>query len=334
MQIGTTEVLYIKNYTGNEVTSVTVEVRIPATDGDVSGYVTLGSINGWILSENKTKLSKEYSTNQTEVITITMVGFNGTTFDNATTMKSIEVYDINASKYVRVKVDYAREESNGESNLIYATVTAYIKDAYIGSYSFSTINAEWRISQDKTAMTKEVEVNGSFINECAIFPTGETESDTNRIKETISYRVEYVGLGISAPSVISTEKTFEDVVVGAEVVVTVPYMLGSGTGKAILGEVDGWILSSDKKNLTKAFLENAEETISIPVLEAIGYTYTAYNVDATIKVDTINYKKTVKGICGASRCLYDVYTKYEIENLKLGLENQIEELKALINKEG
>lgn len=334
MQIGTTEVLYIKNYTGNEVTSVTVEVRIPATEGNVSGYVTLGSINGWTLSENNTKLSKEYSTNQTEVITVTMVDFNGTQFDNATTMESITVYDISASKYIRVKVDYAREEENGASNLTLATVTAYIKDAYIGSYSFSTINADWTLSQDKTAMTKEVAVNGNFINECAIFPTGETESESNRIKETISYRVEYVGLGISAPSVTYTEKTFEDVVVGAEVVVTVPYTLGDGTGKAIIGEVDGWILSSDKKSLTKAFLENAEETISIPVLEAIGYTYTAYTTDAVVKVETINYKKTVKGICEFSRCLYDVYTKYEIENLKLGLENQIEELKALINKEG
>lgn len=334
MQIGATEVLYIKNYTGNEVTSVTAEVRIPVTDEDVSGYMTLGSIDGWTLSENDTKLSKEYTINQTEVITIQMIGFNSVLLDDATTMESIEIYEISASKYIRVLVEYTRTEENGASELTSATVMAFIKDAYIGSYSFSDINAEWTLSQDKTSMTKEVTINGNFINECAIFPTGETESESNRIKETISYKVEYVGLGISVPSVTYTEKTFEDVVVGAEAVVTVPYTLGDGTGNAIIGEVDGWILSSDKKSLTKAFLENTEETISIPVLEAIGYAYTGYNVDTVVTVETINYKKTVKGICGTSRCLFDVYTKYEIENLKLGLENQINELKALINKEG
>ena len=55
------------------------------------------------------------------------------------------------------------------------------------------------------------------------------------------------------------------------------------------------------------------------------------NIDATINVNQINYKKTVKGISSDSRCLYDTYTKEEIENFKLQLDVRLKELEAKIS---
>ena len=55
------------------------------------------------------------------------------------------------------------------------------------------------------------------------------------------------------------------------------------------------------------------------------------NIDATININQINYKKTVKGISPDSRCLYDTYTKEEIENFKLQLDVRLKELEAKIS---
>lgn len=333
MNIGTTEVKYTKIYTGNEVTEVKAEVRVPASDGDVSGYVKLGSIDGWTLSDNDTKLTKTYTYNQTDIITLQLVEFNGTTFDNATTMESIEIYDIDDSKYIRVNVEYTKED-DGEANILTsADILISIKDNYVGSYVISKNNTEWNVSEDGTFATKEVTMNETYMNTVVICPAGEEETDENVLKENITYSVSCVGLIVTKATVVQEEQISEGEVIGAKVNVTVPYTLDDANGYAILGNVDGWILSSDKKKLTKNFYKNETVAISIPVIEANGYVYGNFNLSENIVVNTINYKKIVKGRCETTRCLYDVYTKAEIENLKLKLEQEIEELKSLLEVE-
>jgi hypothetical protein len=323
MNIGTPKVQYTKNYTGSDITSVTAEVRIPATDGDVSGYVTLGSIDGWYLSEDDTKLTKEYKTNQTEIIEITMVGFNGTTFEGATTFQSIEIYDVTASAYVRVNVDYVRESDGSTDKLVYANVIASIKNAYVGTYAFSKNNAAWVVSEDGTSMSRDIEINGNFTEPCDIYPSGETDTEENRITETVSFRVDCVGLFISPPNITYEEKKFDDEVVGAEITITVPYTIGDIKENAILGNVGGWDLKNNNTQLVKTYYKNANDTIKIPVIEANGYSYSTLYFNVNIAVNEINYKRIVKGRCNVSSCLYDVYTKAEIENLKLQVEEKI-----------
>lgn len=329
LNIGLPEVKYTKIYSGNEVTQIKAEVQVPATDGDVSGYVTLGSIDGWTLSENDTKLTKTYTSNQTEIITITYVSFNGVLLDGVTTMESIEIYDIDGSKYIRVNVEYTKEDDGTTNALISATIQVNIKDSYVGSYVISENNADWVVSEDGTFATREVLVNETYMNTLGIYPSGETETTSNVIYENITYSVSCVGLTVTGAEVTYEEKKSDDEVIGTKVFVSVPYTLDGVTGYAFLGKMDGWILSEDKKQLSKNFLDNETETISIPVIEANGYVYGNFYLEENITVNTINYKKIVKGRCGTSRCLYDVYTKAEIENLKLKLEQQIEELKSL-----
>lgn len=319
LEIGTTEVIYTKVYTGNEVTGVVAEVRVPATDNGVSGYVTLGSIEGWTLSENDTKLTKEYATNQTEIITISLLSFNGTVFEGITTQEVIEIYDIDSSEHIRVTVEYARENDGTADKLVSANVVATIKDSYIGSYEFSSLNSEWTISEDKTIMTKTVSVNGVFVNSCAIYPAGEEDSETTIISENISYSVDNVGLTITGVNVVHEEIMSGTDVVGMKVVITALYKIGEETGNATLGNVDGWILSNQNTMLTKVFTANATETITISVLEANGYSYGTLSFTGEIVVNSINYKKVVKGRCETTMCLYDVYTKAEMDNRLLGV---------------
>lgn len=331
MNIGFPEVTYTKIYSGNEVTQIKAEVRVPATDTGVSGYVKLGSISGWTLSDNDTKLTKTYTFNQTETITLTYISFNGVTFDNVTNMEVIEIYDIDGSKYIRTNVEYTRVSDGSTNVLTHATILVSLKDAYVGSYKISTNNADWVVSADGTFAQKDVYVNDTFLNTIGIYPAGETESDSNRIFENFTYSVSCVGLTVADAEVTFEEKKSDSEVIGTKVTVSVPYTLDGKTGNAILGNVEGWILSENKKELSKNFLENTTEKISIPVIEANGYVYGNFYLDGDITVNAINYKKIVKGRCGTSRCLYDVYTKAEMENFKLKLEQQLEELKSLIS---
>lgn len=330
MNIGTTEVKYIKIYTGNEVTEVKAEVRVPASDGDVSGYVKLGSIDGWTLSDNDTKLTKTYTYNQTDVITIPLIEFNGTTFDNATTMESIEIYDIDDSKYIRVNVEYTNEDDGTNNTLISANILISIKDNYVGSYKISANNTEWTVSEDGTFASKEVYLNETYMNTVGIYPAGEEETDENVIFENITYSVTCVGLSIKDIIAVQLEEKVNEEVVGVSVTISVPYALDNEIGYATLGNVDGWILSSNKKSLSKYFYANETSTITIPVIEANGYEYGPLNLSKQVVIDTINYKKIVKGRCETTRCLYDVYTKAEIENLKMKLKQEIEEIKSLL----
>ena len=329
MELKHSVVSYIKKYTGNEVTSIIAEVRVPAIDGDVSGYAKLGSIEGWTLSDNDTKLSKEYTTNQTEIIEITILSFNGVIFDPVGTQQSIEIYDITSSEYVRVIVEYARESGETEDKLISANVIVKIKDKYMGSYSLSSNNVAWVVSEDGTFMSRDIEINGNFTEPCYIFPAGETDTSDNRLNENISFKLDNVGLTITLPEITYTEKKCDDDVIGVEASVVVPYAIDNNQGHSTLGNIKGWLLTDNNTKLVKTFLDNENEIITIPVLEANGYEYTTLTFTGEVKVNTINYKKVVKGRCEVSMCMYDVYTKAEIENLKLKLEQQIKELKAL-----
>ena len=97
--VGSAEVLYTKNYTGNEVTSVKSEIRVPAEEGNETGFVTLGSVEGWTLSNNGTVLSKQYDSNQTDVVEVPLVSFNGTTFEEVTQQVVVEIYDIDGNVF-------------------------------------------------------------------------------------------------------------------------------------------------------------------------------------------------------------------------------------------
>ena len=330
MQIGQAQVTYTNIYSGEDITGIKAEVRVPATDGDVTGYVTLGAINGWTLSENNTKLTKTYTTNGTEVITISLVSFNGTNFDNATTMKSIETYGINASEYVKVSVNYSL---TGET-ISSATVTLKIKEGK--NYLFDD-KAGWTVSSDRKTMSFNPTINYNNVDTCIIYPSDQTHTSENEREETFSYSIKQLGLTVGTP-IISYEEIKGGDTIATKVSILVPWTLGESSGYATLNSLNGWKLEENNIKLTKTYYENKTESIEIPVYSCNDYVYAGMyegmenlNIDATISINQINYKKTVKGISSDSRCLYDTYTKEEIENFKLQLDVRLKELEAKIS---
>ena len=330
MQIGQAQVTYTNIYSGEDITGIKAEVRVPATDGDVTGYVTLGAINGWTLSENNTKLTKTYTTNGTEVITISLVSFNGTNFDNATTMKSIETYGINASEYVKVSVNYSL---TGET-ISSATVTLKIKEGK--NYLFDD-KAGWTVSSDRKTMSFNPTINYNNVDTCIIYPSDQTHTAENEREETFSYSIKQLELTVGTP-IISYEEIKGGDTIATKVSILVPWTLGESSGYATLNSLNGWVLEENNIKLTKTYYENKTENIEIPVYSCNDYVYAGMyegmetlNIDATININQINYKKTVKGISSDSRCLYDTYTKEEIENFKLQLDVRLKELEAKIS---
>ena len=330
MQIGQAQVTYTNIYSGEDITGIKAEVRVPATDGDVTGYVTLGAINGWTLSENNTKLTKTYTTNGTEVITISLVSFNGTNFDNATTMKSIETYGINASEYVKASINYSLTEETISS----ATVTLKIKEGK--NYLFDD-KAGWTVSSDRKRMSFNPTINYNNVDTCIIYPSDQTHTSENEREETFSYSIKQLGLTVGTP-IISYEEIKGGDTIATKVSILVPWTLGESSGYATLNSLNGWELEENNIKLTKIYYENKTESIEIPVYSCNDYVYAGMyegmenlNIDATININQINYKKTVKGISSDSRCLYDTYTKEEIENFKLQLDVRLKELEAKIS---
>lgn len=321
MNIGKAKVTYTKFYDENliDVTSIKAEIVVPATDGDVEGFVTLGAIDGWTLSENDTKLSKTYSVNTTEVITITLVGFNGQMFENVTTMKAIDVYGINASDYVRSKVDYVAEGRT----ITTAIVTLEIKEDK--NYLFEELSG-WQRSEDKKKLTSNVTVNHNYEGTCIIYPSNETHTAENERQETFSYSVDKINLTVGTPVVTHT-LVGEGKTIAEVISVAVPYTIDTEEGYAVVEKIEGWTLSDSNTKLNKTYYENGEETINIHVLSCDGFTFDNLYIEASVTVDKINYKEVVKGICEDSRCLYDVYTKEEVDSIKLQLEEEIRNLK-------
>ena len=329
INVGTAQVTYTNIYSGTDITGIKADVKVPATDGDVSGYVTLGAVEGWTLSENNTKLSKTYSTNGTEIITIPLISFNGVTFEGATANKGIEIYGINASDYVRAKVLY----SLSGKEIVSATVMLEIKEGK--NYLFDD-KTGWVVSSDRKKMSFNPTTNYNDIDTCIIYPGDQTYTSENEREETFSYSIKQLGLTAGTPIISYAEIKGEDTI-ATKVSILVPWTLGESSGYATLNSLDGWKLEESNRKLTKTYYENKTENIKIPVYSCNDYVYAGMYegmenliIDATINVNQINYKKTVKGISSDSRCLYDTYTKEEIENFKLQLDVRLKELESKI----
>ena len=312
MNIGLPEVIYSSIYDSNleDIVGVDVSVKVPATDGDVSGYVVLGNVEGWTLSENNTKLSKTYNSNGTETITIPYVSFNGTALEGASTMESIEVYGINASEYVSSSVEYTLTDKT----ITGAIVRLKIKDGK--TYNFD-VKEGWILSEDKKTLTFNAVSNHNMVDTCVIYPSDQTHTAENEKTETYSYAINKIGLTIGTP-VVSYSPIGEDATIGVKASILVPWTLGEKSGWATLGTVvNGWNSFDDNTKVTKTFYENTTETVTIPVLSCDDYDYSEMYIDVNVNVDQINYKKVVKGISEDSRCLYYTYTKDEMDNREL-----------------
>ena len=212
----------------NTAPNVDVEynTKLPAK----SVLVTLTSneeiqgIEGWTLSEDKKVITKEYDENIGETITIRDLAGNETE-------ASIEIKNIDKTG-PDVKVEYSTKELTRENVLVTLTSNEEIQEI-----------EGWELSEDKKVLTKEYSANTKeiIIVEDLLENKSEVEIEINNIdKNGLIETIEYSTKNPTKENVKVTIVTNEEI-----------------------EEIEGWELSENKKELTKEYSENEEETIVI-----------------------------------------------------------------------
>ncbi len=238
----TKETVIIKDLVGNE-TQATIEIsNIDKTGLSVNvGYSTknptrenvivtitsnkeVEAVQGWTLSSDKKTLTKEYSANTKETITIKDLAGNET-------QANIEINNIDKTG-PSVNVGYSTKNPTREN----VTVTITSNEEIQGVTG-------WTLSSDKKTLTKEYSAN-----------TKETITVKDLAGNEKQATIEINNIDKTAPTVnvgYSTKNPTKE-----NVTVTI-------TSNEEIQGVTGWTLSSDKKTLTKEYTENTKETITI-----------------------------------------------------------------------
>ena len=277
-----TEVIEIKNidkekpivqvkYSTKELTLNDVTVTIEANE-------ELQEIEGWQLSDDKKHLSKTYTKNDEENITIYDLAGNSI-------VETIKIENIDKDK-PEYEIQYSTTLSTNED--VTVTITA--------NEEIQSIDG-WNLSEDKKTLTKtytenteeEIIIKDFVGNSSSKTIIKISNIDKINPKLDISYSI--------------TEKTNQDVTVTI-------------TSNEPIQEIEGWNLSTDRKVLTKKFTSNTEENITIydlagntisdtikisnidkvaPKIEVKYSTISATNKDVTVTITSDEIIKSIDG---------------------------------------
>ena len=199
------------SYSSTTATNQSVKVTITANE-------KIKQVEGWTISADQKTLTKTYTVNQKETITITDLAGN-------TTKVNISVTNIDKTE-ISATVKYSTTLITNKN--VDVTITANKKVKQISGWTISTDgktltktfenNSQETITlQDEAGNTKKVEINVENIDK------------VKPIIEEIKYSIE--------------ELTNQNVKVTI-------------TTNKIMQEIEGWTLSEDKKTLTKEYTEN------------------------------------------------------------------------------
>ena len=236
------ETITIKDFMGNE-TQATIEINnidktAPTvnvgystqnpTKGNVKVTITsneeVQSVTGWTLSNDKKTLTKEYSANTKETITVKDLAGN-------TKETTIQITNIDKTAPT-VNVGYSTQ--NPTKGNVKVTITS--------NEEVQSVTG-WTLSSDKRTLTKEYSAN-----------TKETVTIKDVAGNEKQATIEINNIDKTGPSVnvgYSTKNPTRE-----NVTVTI-------TANEEIQAVQGWALSSDKKTLTKEYTENIKETITV-----------------------------------------------------------------------
>ena len=201
-------------------------------------------VEGWTISQDKKKLTKEYNENKTEKVIIKDKIGNEREVD-------VKVLNIDRTK-PEVRVTYSTKSKTNKN------VTATI-----------TVNEEiqgitgWTLSSDKKKLTKEYSANKT-----------ETITIKDLAGNTSNVAIEITNIDKTAPTAnveySTTNLTNQNVTVTIE------------ANEEIQG-ITGWTLSNDKKTLTKTYQSNIEETIQVKDLagNTVDKDISIKNIDKT-----------------------------------------------------
>lgn len=198
------------------------------TNNDVIVTVTLNEaiqeVKGWSLSENGKILTKIYTNNVSEKVEVKDLAGNSKTFE--VSIKNIDKVPIITN------VEYSTKDPTNQDVVVTITSNKELQ-AILG----------WTISDNKKTLTKTYTKNGTETLEVKDLAgnSKEVEILVNNInKSTLSAEIDY-----------STDK-----LTNKDVIVTI-------TASEELQKVKSWSLSEDKRTLTKKYMTNKSEKITI-----------------------------------------------------------------------
>lgn len=200
-----------------------------STNQDIVVTITaneeIQEVEGWTLSEDKKTMTKTYTENtEEEIIIKDLVG-------NSTSTTIIKISNIDKIK-PEINISYNITEITNQDIIVTITANEELKEI-----------EGWTLATDKKVLTRKFTSNAEeniTISDLA----GNTISDTIKISniDKVAPKIE-----VRYSTTSATDK---------DIIVTI-------TSDKTIRNVDGWTLSSDKKQLTKTFKENGEEQITI-----------------------------------------------------------------------
>lgn len=212
-------------------------------------------LDGWTLSEDKMTLRKIYLENITENVSIKDIAGNIETV-------AVSIKNIDNDAPIGI-VTYSTQQKTNQN--VIATITANKELKQLEG---------WNISQDKKIQTKEFSENitQNYIIQDLLGNTSTVQIRINNIDKTKPQAtLTYSPTSITNQNVVATITANEE-----------------------LQELEGWTLSTDKKILTKKYIDNTKENITIT--DIAGNKTTLFidinNIDKQNEQYTVNYSST------------------------------------------
>ena len=225
-------------YSAKEPTNKNVTVKITSNE-------EIQEVEGWTLSSDRKVLTKEYTENTKETITVKDLAGNETEVN-------IEISNIDKTA-PNGKIEYSTKELTNKNVIVTITANEEVQ------------NIEgWNLSNDKKTLTKEYTENAK--ETITIKDIAGNEAQAN---------IEISNIDKTAPSVNVSYSTKD--LTKENVIVTI-------TSSEELQNIEGWNLSSDKKILTKEYTANTKETITVKdmVGNEIQVNIEITNIDKTV----------------------------------------------------
>lgn len=210
----------------------TTEPTIGKVTATISSSKELQPLNGWTLSADKKKLTKDYDKNTNETVTVSDV--NGNT-------KQIDIIISNINKAtLNATVDYSTKDLTNKD--VKVTIKADQRLKELDGWSFNADDTEISKLYSENVNNQKVTISDLAGN------TKEVTITINNIDKTKpQVQVEYNPKDKEAEEVTVTIQANEQ-----------------------LREADGWTLSSDKKTLTKKYSKNTVEILTVYDLAGNG----------------------------------------------------------------
>ena len=200
-------------YSTKKMTKETVTATITANE-------KIQQVEGWVLSEDETKLSKVYAKNTEETITVYDLAGNKA-------YANISVNNIDTTS-PQVEIKYSTTKLTNQNVTVTVTADEKIKEV-----------EGWILSNDKTTLSKDFESNQE--EDITIY-----DLVGNDRKLTINVS----NIDKTPPIAKISYSTLELTNGNVEVIIT---------ADEEIQEIDGWIMSSDRKKLGKEYEKNIEK---------------------------------------------------------------------------